>query len=287
MEIQLTIKPLCNVQERNALAFLSARPVHTAYLRGLIRDHGISSSCNRGDFYACLNEQGEFEGVALFGHATLIEAKTDRVVECFADFAQRLALPRLVRGERRIVNGFWQRYGQRAFLQHRINSELLLVQREAVKDIEALPELRVADEADLLLLTDVNASLIREEGGINPLEHDPNGFKKRLAARIQKGRIWILTEGQRVVFKMDVLADTPEAVYIEGVYVAPEMRGRGFGARCLAQLGRRLLKRTSAVCLTVNESNHAARSLYCRLGYETQCEYATIYLSQTRGAAVV
>ncbi len=60
--------------------------------------------------------------------------------------------------------------------------------------------------------------------------------------------------------------------------------GAGLGARCLAQLGRRLRERSRAVCLTVDESKRAAVSLYRKAGYEPECEYATVYL-KTAGAA--
>lgn len=285
MESQFTIKPLGGAQEREALAFLAARPVHTAYLRGLIRDHGVSSPRNRGDFYACVGAGGEVKGVALLGHATVIEAEEDAAAAAFARFALGRPYPRVIRGERRIVGQFWRRYQSGGDLPHRLNHELLLVQRKPSEDVRPAPGLRPASAADLPLLMEVNAELIREEGGANPLERDPAGFRRRLLERIERGRVWLWRESGRLVFKTDVLADTPEAMYIEGVYVAPEERGRGVGVRCLAQLGELLLERSRAVCLTVNESKDAALSLYRKAGYETHCEYATVHLSPAGEAA--
>src|SRR5689334_2357107 len=56
-----------------ALTFLATRPVHTVALRGFIRDNGLESSRNRGKFYGYRNCEGQLEGVALIGHATLVE----------------------------------------------------------------------------------------------------------------------------------------------------------------------------------------------------------------------
>src|SRR6266851_1145487 len=68
-------------EERNeVLAFLAERPVHTVCIAGFIRDNGLVSPFNRGTFYGCRNSDGRLEGVALIGHATLIEARTARAM---------------------------------------------------------------------------------------------------------------------------------------------------------------------------------------------------------------
>src|SRR6185295_294388 len=59
------------------LKFLERRPIQTAMLTGLIRDNGLRNRFNRGDFYGCRNQRGEFEGVALIGHATLFETRSE------------------------------------------------------------------------------------------------------------------------------------------------------------------------------------------------------------------
>src|SRR3954451_1302193 len=58
------------------IAFLAERPIHTVAMAGLIRDNGIVSEDNRGSFWGCRNSEGRLEGVALIGHATLIEARS-------------------------------------------------------------------------------------------------------------------------------------------------------------------------------------------------------------------
>lgn len=285
MESKLTVKPLGGGQEREALAFLASRPVNAAYVRGLIRDNGVNNPRNRGDLYACVRAGGEVTGVALLGHATLIEAADVASTAAFARFALGRPYPRVIRGERNTIRQFWREYQSGIDIAHRLNQELLLVQRKPSEGIRPVPGLRAATPADLPLLTEVNAELIREEGGADPLKRDPVGFRRRLLERVERGRIWLWRESGRLIFKTDVLAETPEATYVEGIYVAPEERGCGVGARCLAQLGRVLLERSRAVCLTVNESKEAALSLYRKAGYETHCEYATIYLSPAGEAA--
>lgn len=191
----------------------------------------------------------------------------------------------MIRGERRVVERFRQTYTFGDDVRYLVNDELLMVQRSCTAGASPVPGLRLANAGDLPLLAEVNAELIQADGGANPLKCDPDGFKRRLLDRIERGRVWLWRESERLIFKTDVLADTPECVYIEGVYVAPPERGRGVGVPCLVQLGARLLERASSVCLTVNESKLAALSFYRKAGYEPHCEYETVHLKPVERAA--
>src|SRR5688500_475042 len=80
---RVTVHPLTDEHKAEVLDFLSARPLHTVFLAGFIRDNGLVSLLNRGTFYAARGREGRLEGVALIGHATLIEARTDAALEAF------------------------------------------------------------------------------------------------------------------------------------------------------------------------------------------------------------
>src|SRR5215212_6779348 len=88
-ERSLTSQPLVAKDEAEALEFLAARPLHTVFLTGFIRDNGMVSPMNRGTFYGARNEQGQLEGVALIGNATLIESRTEAALAAFARLAQQ------------------------------------------------------------------------------------------------------------------------------------------------------------------------------------------------------
>ena len=68
---------LRNAEQDEVLDFLAERPVHTVFMASIIRDHGLVSPLHRGSFFACRNDNGSLEGVALIGHATLVEVRTD------------------------------------------------------------------------------------------------------------------------------------------------------------------------------------------------------------------
>lgn len=276
----LTSQLLTSGYEAEALAFLAFRPLHTVSMSGLIRENGLVSPLNRGDFYSCRNSAGCIEGVALIGHATLIEAHSNSALEVFARLAQDNPRVHLIRGEQAMIEHFWNYYSKVVGPPRRVCREQLLEQRHSVPPSEPINNLRLTTLAELDLVLAVNAEMIVEESGINPFQTDPVGFRQRTARRIEQGRIWMWIEQGRMIFKTDVMSETPEVIYLEGVYVNPEERGKGYGLRCLAQLSHQLLQRTKSVCLLVNEHNQAAINFYRKAGYSLQGCYDTVYLQK-------
>ncbi len=263
-----------------ALAFLASRPVHTVNLRGFIRDNGLNSPLNRGSFYGYRNAAGLLEGVALIGHATLIETRTDRALEALACQAQAFSDTHMIMGEQERIEEFWNYYSEDGQQKRLACRELLFELRSTVEAQPQVQELRLATVNDLELILPVQAAMAEEESGINPLVKDPEGFRRRCARRIEQGRTWVLVEDGKLIFKTDVLAETPEVIYLEGIYVSLEERAKGHGLRCLSQLSQTLLRRASALCLLVNEENVAAHAFYQKAGFKFISTYDTIFLQQ-------
>lgn len=261
------------------LDFLATRPVHTVFMASLIRDNGMISPHNRGSFYGCRDSQGQLEGVALLGHATVIEPRTERSISLFARLARNCQNAHLIRGERDTITAFWKYYASPGQEPRLIRREELFKLDEPLASFEAV-DLRPATPNDLDKVLAVNASMAFEQGGISPLQHDPAGFRHRTARRIDQGRVWVWVRKDQLTFKADVVAATPQVIYLEGVYVHPEERRKGYGLRCLAQLSSILLAGSQTICLTVNESNKKAAVLYERAGYQFHSYYETIYLRE-------
>ena len=133
---------------------------------------------------------------------------------------------------------------------------------------------------DLDLIVPAHAQIAFDESGIDPLQVDPERFRQGCARRIELGQSWVLVEIGKLIFKAEVLSDTPEIIYLEGIWVDPQERGRGIGSRCLSQLNRSFLLRSKAVCLLVNEKAQSARAFYEKAGYKFISYYDTIYLEQ-------
>jgi ribosomal protein S18 acetylase RimI-like enzyme len=277
------ITELNKTDEAEVLEFLSQRPIHTVVMISLIRDNGLLSPSNRGSFYACRNQDGVLEGVALLGHAILVEARTANALSSFARLARNCLNANLIRGEQETLAGFWKYYANGGPPPRLTCREMLLELRQLELTQPFAPErrtieLRPATLKDLERVLAVNAAMALQEAGINPMQNDPGGFRARAERRIEQGRIWVLTHDDRLVFKADVIAEAPQATYLEGVHVHPEERRKGYGLDCLASLTTMLLQRTESICLTVNAKNQNSLKFYEKAGYQFHSHYETIYL---------
>src|SRR6184192_1161338 len=106
-DISVTTYPLTEDEREEVLAFLAERPAHTVCMAGLIRDNGVESAHNRGTFYGCRNSEGRLEGVALIGHATLIETRTRGAIRELALTAQIHSRLHMIMAEQEKVEQFW------------------------------------------------------------------------------------------------------------------------------------------------------------------------------------
>jgi uncharacterized protein len=286
------VRLLTNDSARDVLAFLSARPIHTVIMSSFIRDHGIESELNRGSFYSYQNSAGETEGVALIGHATLFETRSEAALAAFARLVDGSDDVRLIIGEQDRIELFRQHFDTSGQKPHQLRRLLLFEQRWPIleprwscKMQERVCGLRLAVSSDLELVVATHARMAVEEfGADDPIAADPEGFPRRCAVRIDRNRVWVLIENGTLVFKADIVSETPDAIYLEGVYVDPKKRGQGYGLRCLSQLGRCLLRRAGAICLFVNEENERAQSFYRSAGYRLRSYYTTIHIDGIKQA---
>jgi predicted GNAT family acetyltransferase len=272
------VAPLENCEYAEVLAFLEKRPIYTASLAGLVRDNGLQSALNRGTFYGYRSDLGQLEGVAVIGHATLMETSSDRALQAFAETAQRCSSIHLLMCEEDRIEKFWTYYAGAGQEMRRACRELLLELRWPIEVSQQVSKLRLATVDDLELLVPVHAELALEESGVDPLLEDSAGFVDRYARRIEQGRTWVVTEDDKLLFKAEVVAETPATTYVEGVWVNPDVRRQGYGRRCLSQLARMLLWRTKSICLFVNDENEDARRFYRQAGYHLRTVYDTIFL---------
>jgi RimJ/RimL family protein N-acetyltransferase len=139
-----------------------------------------------------------------------------------------------------------------------------------------LTGLRAATPRDVDRLLPACAAAHQLELGIDPLARDAESFRWRTAAQIDEGRSWLWLEDGVVCFKAEASAWTPHAVQLQQVWVDPEVRGRGYGARGMRDLCRLLLETTPTVTLFVRRDNVAAIALYEAIGMQKALEYRSV-----------
>jgi predicted GNAT family acetyltransferase len=278
----LKVQELKAEHEAEVMGFLGERPSFTFGMAGFIRANGLVSAHNRGSFYACRDKDGRLQGVALIGHYILFETRSDAAIEAFARLAQECRNAHMLLGEQDNVEAFMEYYTERGQDPRLYCREVLLEQSWPVEVGRAVAGLRLANLDDLELVVPAHAQLAFIESGIDPLVTNPEAFRQRCARRIERGQTWVWVEEGKLMFKADVITDTAEVIYLEGVWVDPTERGKGYGFDCMSQLSRDLLARTRSVCLLVNEKFEGARRFYKKAGFKVVSQYDTIFLKPDR-----
>lgn len=134
------------------------------------------------------------------------------------------------------------------------------------------------DEIDTVLPACV--AMFTEEVGISPVGGDGGVmYRSRVSELVRQGRAFARIENGAVVFKAEVAAATSQACQIQGVWVAPEYRGRGLAAAGMAAVVREALHSIApVVSLYVNDFNAPARAAYRRAGFvETGCFMSVLF----------
>lgn len=261
------------------LDFLSVRPVHTVVMSSFIVDNGIVSDLNRGKFYGYANSAGKLEGVALIGHSTLVEARTDEALKALAFKARTAETPiHLVMSSGNEAERFWN-YLSGGVKMPRLKciEELFEISFPfAVQKSEW--KIQNADMSQLLPVAEAQAEVAFIESGLDPLVTDREGFLKRVARRIEQKRVFVAMDGDKMVFKADIIAETDNVIYLEGIYVAPEYRGRGVGSRCLSALSLELLNRAEHICMLSNIEFEDAHKSFNKAGFKRTDQCTTLFV---------
>ena len=195
------VRPLANSDESEVRQFLSQRAIHTVSMLSLIQDNGMVNPFNRGTFYGCRDANGQLEGVALVGHATLMETVSDRALAALAQVARECSSTHLIMGEKEQVVDFWSHYSEAGRRQRLACREWLFELTRPVDAREAVAELRPAQAGELELVMPIQAQLAYMESGVNPMEVDRYGFRERCLRRIEQGRTWVVVENGELIFK--------------------------------------------------------------------------------------
>ena len=274
----LTATRLTHRHELQVLRFLAERPLDNVIMAGFISDNGVESKLNRGTFYGCLDAAGALVGVALIGHAIFVDVRCDEALRQFAQLARKSPRAHMLMGERELIERFWEYYAPNGQPKHRVCREILFELSNDSVRTEHVANLRLARVSDLSHVVPVHAEMAFAESGVDPLKGDEDGFQQRCLRRIEAGRTWLVVENDQLIFKTDIISDTPEVVYLEGVYVHPHHRGTGHGSRCLAQLTRKLLAQTKSITVLVNAERRQAQRFFCKLGFVPRGWYDTCFL---------
>jgi predicted GNAT family acetyltransferase len=128
--------------------------------------------------------------------------------------------------------------------------------------------LRAAQSADLENVITAHAQAFAAERGVNPLNYESAAFRQRCQDRIDRCQTWIHEQDGELLFKVELMGQTSDFSYIEGVWTNPKYRGLGLGKRCLMAMADRLLVNSKVVCLLADENESKRIAFYNTSGFE-------------------
>jgi len=118
-----------------------------------------------------------------------------------------------------------------------------------------------------------------EEVGVSPIGRDGGaGYRARVLQLIRAGQSFARIDNGEVVFKAEVGAATRDACQLQGVWVAPRLRGRGIGTAGMATVVAEVLRSIApVVSLYVNAHNLVARRAYERVGFTPAGSFMSVF----------
>jgi predicted GNAT family acetyltransferase len=229
---------------------------------------------------------GRFEGDELVAGchlgANLVPVQcTPDDVGAFADVAlrRRNSVGTIV-GPSDVVAALWDLVEARWATPREIRSRQPHLEIDHVSSVAPDPGVRPTTPADLDALYPACVAMYTEEVGVSP-ENDAGGgdlYRARIRQLIGRGWSMASFDDAGVVFKAEVACATPYAAQVQGVWVRPDLRGRGLAVSGMAAVVAHVLGSGMApvVSLYVNEWNAPARAAYAAVGFEQTATFATL-----------
>ena len=245
------------------LDFCAEEPIERVFLEDVAR-RGLGR-------FAAVRDGGRLTAICHMG-ANLVPS--GRGTAAFAELAAG-GDARMLVGEEGAVTELWEaaRGGLPRPLEDRPGQPVYSLERPPPA---GETDLRPARLDDLDILVAASAAAYLEEVGVDAYARDPSLFEWRTRVQIEEGRSWLWSEGESILFKAEASAWTERAVQLQQVWVDPDLRGRGYAKRGLADLCRLLLARTPAVCLFVRPDNTPAIALYEGIGMRRTIAYRSL-----------
>jgi ribosomal protein S18 acetylase RimI-like enzyme len=278
------VRPLGREDQDLALAALDRNPVRDVFIASRILHDGALTSLGPSPLWGAFDAGRQLQGLLHVGPNLVPATGDEGACEALAAAAGGLYPTRMVVGERVIVELLWSMIGasypaprevRRRQFVYALDPERLAHDPDATAPGMA----RLAERSDEDRVLHLSAAMYTEEMGENPLARDPDGYRRRIRMLISRGWTYVYQVGGRLQFKMDVGCASDRTAQIQGVYVPPELRGRGVGTTAMAACCALAFDRHPNLSLYVNDFNAPAVAMYERIGFRREpYDFQTIML---------
>jgi uncharacterized protein len=251
------------------LALLGRDPVANVFVESRVRSVGLDPLRLGGEMWGHVVD-GRIEAICHAG-ANLVPAEAGpEAIAAFVDRARRQGRRcASIVGPRDMVAPMWEQ------LEPTWGEARDVRPRQPVMATAGLPPVAAdaavrrvrPDEVDTVLPACV--AMFTEEVGVSPTAVDGGAaYRARVVELVRAGRSFARIDNGRVVFKAEIGAASPTACQVQGVWVDPELRGRGLSIGGMAAVVEMAVHDVApTVSLYVNDFNTAARAAYRRVGF--------------------
>ncbi|MEW1692083.1 GNAT family N-acetyltransferase [Streptomyces sp. NPDC091265] len=253
-----------------ALAVLESEPVANAFVTSRVQIAGLDPWRLGGEMWGWYAD-GRLRSLCYSGANLVPICATPEAVRAFADRARRAGRRcSSIVGPAEPTTQLWRLLepGWGPAREVRANQPLMVTESPSA-DVPPDPLVRRVRKEEMDVLMPACVAMFTEEVGVSPLAGDGGLlYQARVAELVGAGRSFARIEDGKVVFKAEIGATTSQACQIQGVWVAPEFRGRGYSETGMAAVVRLALTDVAPiVSLYVNDYNTPARKSYSRIGF--------------------
>jgi len=249
-------------------AILDSDPVANVFVSARVRAAGLNPARLGAEMWG-YSERRKLVSLCYAGANLVPVAATPEALRVFADRArwQGRRCSSIV-GPVEMVEPLWERLEPHWGPARAIRDRQPVMATSRMPDVPPDTEVRRVrvDERDILLPACV--AMFTEEVGVSPNGGDGGAlYRARVTELIRGGRAFARITDGTVEFKAEIGAITPHACQIQGVWVPPHLRGRGYSvAGMSAVIATALQSFSPLVTLYVNDFNAPARAAYHRVG---------------------
>jgi hypothetical protein len=260
---------------------LGTDPVGACMLAGRVETHGTATASLGAPLWG-LHTGRRLDAVCLAGTNLIPFARPGTEREAAAAFAERARRAgrrcSTIVGPAASVVPLWGLLSPAWGPAREVRARQPLLAIDGPPTVPVEPRVRPVQVSELDVLLPAAVAMFTEEVGVSPTRADGGAaYRARVADLVRAGQSLAWIEGGQVLFKADVGAVSRAACQLQGVWVAPQLRGQGIGQRGTAAVVE--YARTAiapVVSLYVNDYNTAARAAYGRVGFRQVGTYASV-----------
>ncbi|WP_242902570.1 GNAT family N-acetyltransferase [Actinomadura terrae] len=274
----LPVRVLDDRYRSEALAILDADPVANVFVGSRVHAAGLDPRRLGAQMWGYLRD-GRLTSLCYSGANLIPIAAGPEAVRAFAERAQAQGRRcSSIVGPVGAVGDLWEILAPYWGPPRAVRAVQPVMATSSVPDVPPDRAVRRVRMEEFDIVYPACVAMFTEEVGVSPNVGDGGVlYRARVAELIRDGRAFARIEDGRVMFKAEVGAVTPRACQVQGVWVPPDLRGRGLSvAGMSAVVGEALRAIAPTVSLYVNDYNTRARATYRRVGFAESGSFMSV-----------